>query len=80
LKEKIELDKTPFSIDAGDLVYLAIGDAYSGTQFHHHADGWNLQIYGNMTMTTILSKSVLEASKHPEVLQPAGIVKSMYTC
>jgi hypothetical protein len=46
LKEKIDLGSTPFTVDSKQVLYLALGDAYSGTQFHHHADGWNLQIYG----------------------------------
>jgi hypothetical protein len=46
LKSHIELSSTPFRLDDEDALYIAIGNAYSGTQFHHHADGWNLQIFG----------------------------------
>jgi hypothetical protein len=50
LKRQIQsslLSKTPyFSVGETDSLYLAAGGAFSGTQFHHHADGWNVQLYG----------------------------------
>jgi hypothetical protein len=46
LKNHVVLESTPFKLMSDDALYIAIGAAYSGTQFHHHADGWNLQIYG----------------------------------
>ena len=39
------LADTPFGT-ATRLLYLAMGGAFSGTQFHHHADAWNLQLFG----------------------------------
>ena len=35
-----------FGVNDDDNVYLAVGSAFSGTQFHHHSDGWNAQIFG----------------------------------